>query len=599
MSGRRTLSDVISTGVDLSAHDAVAVVLQLVAAPRAVALRAPLGPPSLDNVLLWSDGSVACDAADATPAVFELAILLETLLRRCHGRVPGALRYTIARALLEVDAPPFDSVGEFMAAVKRHERGNPTSVLRDLYARAEMHATARVLAFPSERRRYGASPTELRRRLREVDEQLFMLTTAVVQDSEPLAPIPERVDSIPEPVESIPERAESIPKPVVSIAQPVAAVLDRPLRFSLEPEFAPRARERRSQRVLPWIAGAAAAVLAAFAAGYVVIDRGGAIERAYTRAVERRAAAIATPEPPQLLASRSTVPNAAELEPRTHEVEAHVAEPVLRPVQPDVIRAVSARGRPMFSPAFASNGTALFFHTGRTSDSRSALESADLSGDLRVMTIVDDGSRNYHVQPSPDGSRVAFDSDRDGERGVYVANRDGTGVRRVSGSGYAAIPSWSPNGQQLAFARAETDRAHVWNLWLLSLADGGMRRLTNFRYGQAWSASWFPDGHHIGYAHEDRLAILDLEGGATREFGSPVPRRLVRTPAVSPDGRHIIFQVSGSGAWLLDMSDGTMRCVLTDPTAEEFAWSPDGRRVAFHSRRDGQWGIWILTTGQV
>jgi Tol biopolymer transport system component len=40
-----------------------------------------------------------------------------------------------------------------------------------------------------------------------------------------------------------------------------------------------------------------------------------------------------------------------------------------------------------------------------------------------------------------------------------------------------------------------------------------------------------------------------------------------------------------------------MRCVLTDPTAEEFAWAPDGRRVAFHSRRDGQWGIFILHRG--
>jgi Tol biopolymer transport system component len=39
-----------------------------------------------------------------------------------------------------------------------------------------------------------------------------------------------------------------------------------------------------------------------------------------------------------------------------------------------------------------------------------------------------------------------------------------------------------------------------------------------------------------------------------------------------------------------------MRSVLADATAEEFAWSPDGARVAFHSRRDGQWGIWIMAS---
>ncbi len=87
----------------------------------------------------------------------------------------------------------------------------------------------------------------------------------------------------------------------------------------------------------------------------------------------------------------------------------------------------------------------------------------------------------------------------------------------------------------------------------------------------------------------------ELASGTTREFMSPIKGRLVRTPAVSPSGRHVMFQVSRSGGWLLDLQDGSTRQVLLDPSAEEFAWSPDGRRVAFHSRRDGQWGIWFMT----
>lgn len=120
---------------------------------------------------------------------------------------------------------------------------------------------------------------------------------------------------------------------------------------------------------------------------------------------------------------------------------------------------MSASNGPTFPPTFASTGTALFFHTGKSSDVRNSLEAADLNGDnLRVMTILDDGAKNYHVRPSPDASRVAFDSDRDGERGVYVAYRDGTGARRVSGPRFAALPKWSPDGATLAYIRAEADR---------------------------------------------------------------------------------------------------------------------------------------------
>jgi hypothetical protein len=248
-----------------------------------------------------------------------------------------------------------------------------------------------------------------------------------------------------------------------------------------------------------------------------------------------------------------------------------------------------------FSPAFASIGTAMFYHpeddrmlTQADSDSRGAV--------LRITRIVDDAATNFHVRPSPDGRRIAFDSDRGGVRGIYVADADGRNVRRVSPEGFAAVPSWSPDGSTLAFAREEPYRPDVWNLWTIDLSTGELSQVTKHQDGQLRGASWFRDNRRIAYSHGERLVIHDLESGEERVFASPRKGRALGRPAVSPDGERVIFQVQRDGAWILELADGSVRKVLDDGTAEEYTWSPDGRRVAYYSARTETWGIWVLAS---
>jgi YD repeat-containing protein len=99
----------------------------------------------------------------------------------------------------------------------------------------------------------------------------------------------------------------------------------------------------------------------------------------------------------------------------------------------------------------------------------------------------------------------------------------------------------------------------------------------------------------VCYSHEDQLVLLDLATGITDVFPSPRAGRLVRTPAVSPEGHRVIFQVFRDGAWIVDLETRSMRKILDDATAEEFAWHPLGHRVAYHSRKDGEWRIWVTT----
>lgn len=556
-------------GVRLETHEAVALARELIAHP--------CGIPTAENIQLSSDGSASCVGTEGLPTVASIAELLSTLLPPGTPNVPAPLRYTIARGLEAVEAPPFGSLDEFSTALARFERGPSREVLKGVLRRGAR--PPRPIAAAAVSAPMGVAPAA---------------------GTPPLAP-PAAVPFQPTLVIRKPAALSSEPPQVFTSAPPMFS------SFGSDEE--PVSPVHSSGR---WALGAAAALVASFSAGFVVanavVDRRVATEP--TRSARVSHGVSAAP-------AANDSANTGKVQPREEIVRVPGTPAVTREVVPSradapgdttggggepvsPVEAVSATHANAFSPAFASDGTAIFFHTGRERDARSAIELAStdsLGGDLGIMTIVDDGSRNYHAQPSPDGRFVAFDSDRDGERGVYVANRDGSQVRRVSGAGYAAAPTWSPNNEWLAYVRAEAGRPSVWNLWVQPAAGGSARRVTDYRYGQTWAASWFPDNHRIAYSHEDTLMVMDLQTGKATRYQTPVAGQLVRTPAVSPDGTKIIFQVFHNGAWVLDLADGSMQRVLTDPTAEEFAWAPDGRRIAFHSRRDGQWRIYVLLRG--
>jgi hypothetical protein len=571
------LSHLLGRGVRLETHEAVALARELLAHP--------CGIPTPENIQLGSDGSASCISTDGVPSVVSVADLLLALLPAGAPNVPAPLRYAIARGLEAVEAPPFASLGEFSRTLERFEKGASRDVLRGVVQR-------------------GARPS------RSIAAPIAVVPAPVTPPAAGPSPVAPRPTVVP-------------PRSTLIVRKPAASSSEQPIPGA-PPMFRPFNGDREAGvPVHPsrrWALVVAAALVASFAVGFAVGD--GITDRRATTTPSGSARVSPGGTAGATLANDSAA-SPPEVEPRNEIVRVPETPEVAREIVPPpaaaradapadapsgrvehvgdqvrAVQAVRATDANAFSPAFASDGTAIFFHTGRARDARSAIEVASAGSqtgaELGIMTIVDDGAHNFHAQPSPDGRFVAFDSDRDGERGVYVANRDGSQVRRVSGAGYAAVPTWSRNNEWLAYIRAEADKPSVWNLWVQPAAGGTSRRVTNYRYGQTWAASWFPDDRRIAYSHEDTLMVMDLQTGEATRYPTPVKGQLVRTPAVSPDGTKIIFQVFRHGAWLLDLADDSMQRVLTDPTAEEFAWSPDGRRVAFHSRRDGQWGIYVL-----
>jgi hypothetical protein len=177
-----SLADVHRLGVRITAEEGVAIVQRLLRDHGDATPEPPFGPLSLATLRLTEDGGVEC-ACDATPAVAEAAILLQSMLA-ATPHVPGGLRYAIARALHEVDAPPFDSVTDFSLTLARYEPADGELTIRRVVERANAIRAGGGVRI--ERRHMVRSPDDLRRQLRDADRRFYESRIA------PAAPEPPR-----------------------------------------------------------------------------------------------------------------------------------------------------------------------------------------------------------------------------------------------------------------------------------------------------------------------------------------------------------------------------------------------------------------------
>jgi Tol biopolymer transport system component len=205
---------------------------------------------------------------------------------------------------------------------------------------------------------------------------------------------------------------------------------------------------------------------------------------------------------------------------------------------------------------------------------------------------------------SPDGERIVFASERDGNWELYVMDAGGAHQRRLTNTlEDESSPAWSPDGEKIAYVTGVIDgyeTIHMMN------ADGSGRK----QLAEGNGPSWSPDAARIVYTvypanEEGSLFVMNADGSRQRDLKPSVLEKVFalgpadEEPAWSPDGKKIAFASEDDGEIYAMNVDGSGRTRLTDiPGYDHWppTWSPDGTRIAFTSEDKEEAEIYVMNS---
>jgi Tol biopolymer transport system component len=189
---------------------------------------------------------------------------------------------------------------------------------------------------------------------------------------------------------------------------------------------------------------------------------------------------------------------------------------------------------------------------------------------------------------SPDGQWVAFTRGTVGQEDIFVMRADGSELRPLTDDAYRdRVPTWSPDGTRIAFRsdRPLPDGTRPYRWYRINRDGSDLRPLAEVG---ATALRWSPDGLRLALHSNGAIGLFDVDGGEPRVVTqtSAADPLTVTIPVWAPDGRRLAYRETKgtrNTIYVLDVTDGSSPRVVhqVDGPLNNPVWSHDSRRLAY------------------
>ncbi len=248
-------------------------------------------------------------------------------------------------------------------------------------------------------------------------------------------------------------------------------------------------------------------------------------------------------------------------------------------------------------PAWSPDGNRIAFATDRDGNFEIYLMNADGTGQTRLTSHP---AADRNPAWSRDGKQIIFQSNRDGNEEIYLMNADGSQPTRLTHhTGDDLFPDLSPDGTKITFT---SNRQGNLDIFVMNANGTNPTALTHQAQRDAWSR-WSPDGQRLVFFSRrdsnddnDEIYVMNADGSNIRRLTDN--RGHDFCPAWSADGKQLAFlSIREDGqVYVYRMNaDGSAKERITNrpDRVSTPTWSPDGRRIAFSSQRDGNFEVYV------